>query len=126
MDDKTFEEYQSISRRVNQVIKEGEASRSTFKKQPIKKNGNVIAARSRPLTNKQNAALNVVRKQIAQPPRQTNVLKPKNKTFFDLVEKSRALDKRIKQSRRDGKEAKDRLQDLEEFSKISEEMENLD
>mgnify|MGYP001337435006 CR=1 FL=1 len=37
-----------------------------------------------------------------------------------------ALDKRIKQSRRDGKEAKDRLQDLEEFSKISEEMENLD
>ena len=53
-------------------------------------------------------------------------MKPRNKTFFDLVEKSRTLDKRIKQSRKDGRDVKDRLQDLEEFSKISEEMENID
>ena len=43
-----------------------------------------------------------------------------------MVEKSRALDKKIKQSRKDGRDVKERLQDLEEFSKISEEMENID
>ena len=67
-----------------------------------------------------------VQRNVTPPPRAAQVMKPRNKTFFDLVEKSRALDKKIKQSRKDGRDVKERLQDLEEFSKISEEMENID
>ena len=112
MDDKIFDEYKSISRQVDKIVKEG-------RKVMPKKNFN----KGRPLPSKQ-AARPV--QPIVNAPRATATLEPRNRTFYDLVQKSRTLDQRIKQSRKAGKDVKDRIQDLEEFSKISEEMENVD
>ena len=119
MKDDFLDEYQSISKRVNQVIKEANEMRST---KSVPRSANKVLQP----TNKGPRPGVKGTRPVVQAPRSANLLKPRRRTFFDLVEKSRALDKKIKQSRKDGRDVKERLQDLEEFSKISEEMENID
>ena len=112
MEDDFMNEYKSISNRVNQVIKEADEMRK--------------AKRSARPANKVVRPTNNGPRPVVNAPRATATLKPRNRTFYDLVQKSRTLDQRIKQSRKAGKDVKDRIQDLEEFSKISEEMEKID
>ena len=123
MDDKYLDVLKSISNRVDASLKQSEELQRQREKTKLMTNN-----APRPVKPKSSGTVmsKNVQRNVTPPPRAAQVMKPRNKTFFDLVEKSRALDKRIKQSRKDGRDVKDRLQDLEEFSKISEEMENID
>ena len=123
MDDKYLDVLKSISNRGDASLKQSqELQRQRDKTKMMTNNA------PRPVKPKSSGTVmsKNVQRNVTPPPRAAQVMKPRNKTFFDLVEKSRTLDKRIKQSRKDGRDVKDRLQDLEEFSKISEEMENID
>mgnify|MGYP003117363455 FL=1 len=123
MDDKYLDVLKSISNRVDASLKQSQELQRQREKTKMMTNN-----APRPVKPKSSGTVmsKNVQRSVTPPPRAAQVMKPRNKTFFDLVEKSRALDKRIKQSRKDGRDVKDRLQDLEEFSKISEEMENID
>ena len=123
MDDKYLDVLKSISNRVDASLKQSQELQQQRAKTKLMTNN-----APRPVKPKSSGTVmsKNVQRNVTPPPRAAQVMKPRNKTFFDLVEKSRALDKRIKQSRKDGRDVKDRLQDLEEFSKISEEMENID
>lgn len=123
MDDKYLDVLKSISNRVDASLKQSQELQRQREKTKLMTNN-----APRPVKPKSSGTVmsKNVQRSVTPPPRAAQVMKPRNKTFFDLVEKSRALDKRIKQSRKDGRDVKDRLQDLEEFSKISEEMENID
>ena len=123
MDDKYLDVLKSISNRVDASLKQSQELQRQREKTKMMTNN-----APRPVKPKSSGTVmsKNVQRNVTPPPRAAQVMKPRNKTFFDLVEKSRALDKRIKQSRKDGRDVKDRLQDLEEFSKISEEMENID
>lgn len=123
MDDKYLDVLKSISNRVDASLKQSQELQRQREKTKLMTNN-----APRPVKPKSSGTVmsKNVQRNVTPPPRAAQVMKPRNKTFFDLVEKSRALDKRIKQSRKDGRDVKDRLQDLEEFSKISEEMENID
>ena len=63
--------------------------------------------------------------QVATPPRDA-MLKRRSDTFYDVVQKSRELDKRIKQHRLNNKPVNERIADLEEFHKLSQKMEEID
>ena len=123
MDDKYLDVLKSISNRVDASLKQSQELQRQREKTKLMTNN-----APRPVKPKSSGTVmsKNVQRSVTPPPRAAQVMKPRNKTFFDLVEKSRALDKKIKQSRKDGRDVKDRLQDLEEFSKISEEMENID
>ena len=123
MDDKYLDVLKSISNRVDASLKQSQELQRQREKTKLMTNN-----APRPVKPKSSGTVmsKNVQRSVTPPPRAAQVMKPRNKTFFDLVEKSRTLDKRIKQSRKDGRDVKDRLQDLEEFSKISEEMENID
>ena len=123
MDDKYLDVLKNISNNVDASIKQSQELQRQREKTKLMTNN-----APRPVKPKSSGTVmsKNVQRSVTPPPRAAQVMKPRNKTFFDLVEKSRALDKRIKQSRKDGRDVKDRLQDLEEFSKISEEMENID
>jgi len=123
VDDKYLDVLKSISNRVDASLKQSQELQRQREKTKLMTNN-----APRPVKPKSSGTVmsKNVQRSVTPPPRAAQVMKPRNKTFFDLVEKSRALDKRIKQSRKDGRDVKDRLQDLEEFSKISEEMENID
>ena len=123
MDDKYLDVLKSISNRVDASLKQSQELQRQREKTKLMTNN-----APRPVKPKSSGTVmsKNVQRNVTPPPRAAQVMKPRNKTFFDLVEKSRTLDKRIKQSRKDGRDVKDRLQDLEEFSKISEEMENID
>ena len=123
MDDKYLDVLKSISNRVDASLKQSQELQRQREKTKMMTNN-----APRPVKPKSSGTVmsKNVQRNVTPPPRAAQVMKPRNKTFFDLVEKSRTLDKRIKQSRKDGRDVKDRLQDLEEFSKISEEMENID
>ena len=123
MDDKYLDVLKSISNRVDASLKQSQELQRQREKTKMMTNN-----APRPVKPKSSGTVmsKNVQRNVTPPPRAAQVMKPRNKTFFDLVEKSRALDKKIKQSRKDGRDVKDRLQDLEEFSKISEEMENID
>lgn len=62
---------------------------------------------------------------VATPPRDA-MLKRRSDTFYDVVQKSRELDKRIKQHRLNNKPVNERIADLEEFHKLSQKMEEID
>ena len=123
MDDKYLDVLKNISNNVDASLKQSQELQRQREKTKMMTNN-----APRPVKPKSSGTVmsKNVQRNVTPPPRAAQVMKPRNKTFFDLVEKSRALDKRIKQSRKDGRDVKDRLQDLEEFSKISEEMENID
>ena len=123
MDDKYLDVLKNISNNVDASLKQSQELQRQREKTKLMTNN-----APRPVKPKSSGTVmsKNVQRNVTPPPRAAQVMKPRNKTFFDLVEKSRALDKRIKQSRKDGRDVKDRLQDLEEFSKISEEMENID
>ena len=121
MEDKIFNEIKNISNRVDKNLHEMRQQQE----RSAKRNPRATKQVTRPV-KKVTRPTNNGPKPVVQAPRSANLLKPRSKSFFDLVEKSRALDREIKQSRKDGKDAKERLQALEEFSKISEEMENID
>ena len=123
MDDKYLDILKNISNNVDASLKQSQELQRQREKTKMMTNN-----APRPVKPKSSGTVmsKNVQRNVTPPPRATQVMKPRNKTFFDLVEKSRTLDKRIKQSRKDGRDVKDRLQDLEEFSKISEEMENID
>ena len=123
MDDKYLDILKNISNNVDASLKQSQELQRQREKTKMMTNN-----APRPIKPKSSGTVmsKNVQRNVTPPPRAAQVMKPRNKTFFDLVEKSRALDKRIKQSRKDGRDVKDRLQDLEEFSKISEEMENID
>ena len=123
MDDKYLDVLKNISNNVDASLKQSQELQRQREKTKMMTNN-----APRPVKPKSSGTVmsKNVQRNVTPPPRAAQVMKPRNKTFFDLVEKSRALDKRIKQSRKDGQDVKDRLQDLEEFSKISEEMENID
>ena len=123
MDDKYLDVLKNISNNVDASLKQSQELQRQREKTKMMTNN-----APRPVKPKSSGTVmsKNVQRNVTPPPRAAQVMKPRNKTFFDLVEKSRALDKKIKQSRKDGREIKERLQDLEEFSKISEEMENID
>ena len=123
MDDKYLDILKNISNNVDASLKQSQELQRQREKTKLMTNN-----APRPVKPKSSGTVmsKNVQRNVTPPPRAAQVMKPRNKTFFDLVEKSRTLDKRIKQSRKDGRDVKDRLQDLEEFSKISEEMENID
>ena len=123
MDDKYLDVLKNISNNVDASLKQSQELQRQREKTKMMTNN-----APRPVKPKSSGTVmsKNVQRNVTPPPRAAQVMKPRNKTFFDLVEKSRALDKKIKQSRKDGRDVKERLQDLEEFSKISEEMENID
>ena len=67
---------------------------------------------------------NLQNNKVVAPPANT-MLNRRTDSFYDLVQKSRELDKRIKAHRDNKKPLNERIEDLEEFHKLSQKMEDV-